>query len=59
MVRICALLFNFMSVAFMLRDGMLGEAKTFSECICRLCLVVLYFTTLGILAIRSEDEDNQ
>lgn len=59
MVRICALLFNFMSVAFMLRDGMSGEAKTFSDFICRFCLVALYFTTLGILAIRSEDEDNQ
>lgn len=58
MVRICALLFNFMSVAFMLRDGMLGEAKTFSERICRLCLVILYFTTIGILAMRSDDENN-
>lgn len=58
MVRICALLFNFMSVAFMLRNGMSGEAKTFSECICRLCLAALYFTTLGILAVRSEDENN-
>lgn len=58
MVRICALLFNFMSVAFMLRDGMLDEAKTFSERVCRLCLVILYFTTIGILATRSEDENN-
>ena len=58
MVRICALLFNFMSVAFMLRDGMLGEAKTFSERICRLCLVVLYFTTLGILTMGIKDENN-
>ena len=58
MVRICALLFNFMSVAFMLRDGMLGEANTFSECICRLCLIVLYFTTLGVLAMGSKDENN-
>ena len=58
MVRICALLFNFMSVAFMLREGMSGEAKTFSECIGRLCLVILYFTTIGILAMRSEDENN-
>lgn len=58
MVGICALLFNFMSVAFMLRDGMLGEAETFSERIYRLCLVILYFTTIGILAMRSEDENN-
>lgn len=58
MIRICALLFNFMSVAFMLRDGMLGEAETFSERICRLCLVILYFTTIGVLAMRSEDENN-
>lgn len=58
MVRICALLFNFISVAFMLRDGMGDEAKTFSDVICRICLITLYFTTLGILAIRSEDENN-
>ena len=58
MVRICALLFNFMSVAFMLRDGMGDGAKTFSDFICRICLITLYFTTLGVLAMRSEDEDN-
>ena len=58
MVRICALLFNFMSVAFMLRNGMITEAKSFSECICRFCLVTLYFTTIGILATRSENENN-
>lgn len=58
MVRICAVLFNFMSVAFMLYNGMSGVVKTFSECICRLCLVILYFTTIGILAMRSEDENN-
>lgn len=58
MVRIYALIFNFISVAFMLRDGIGDEAKTFSDVICRICLITLYFTTLGILAIRSEDEDN-
>lgn len=58
MVKICALLFNFISVAFMLRDGMGDEAKTFSDFICRICLTTLYFTTLGILAIRSEDEND-
>jgi hypothetical protein len=58
MVKICVLLFNFMSVAFMLRVGMVGEAKTVSDIICRICLITLYFTTLGVLAMRSEDEDN-
>lgn len=58
MVRIYALLFNFMSVAFMLRNGMITEAKSFSEFVCRLGLGILYFTTIGILAIRSENENN-
>lgn len=58
MIRICALLFNFMSVAFMLRDGMITEAETFSESVGRGCLLIIYFVSIGILALRSEDENN-